>query len=120
MTEMPATSDLRTANHIRDRIIAHSGAAVRRIILYGSRATGLASLSSNFDILVVLREPVPDWLGATLDMAKLFDNFAHPVDVQVFGETEYEESKPVAGTLAYTAERRGVLLHASSESVEEH
>jgi predicted nucleotidyltransferase len=120
MREMPATSDLQTANHICDRIIAHSGAPVRRIIMYGSRATGRASLCSDFDILVVLQEPVPDWLRATLDVAKLFDDFAYPVDVQVFGETEHEESKPVAGTLAYTAERHGVVLHASSGSIEEH
>lgn len=88
--------------------------------MYGSRATGRASSSSDFDILVVLQEPVPDWLQSSLSLAKLFDNFADPVDVQVFGETEYEKSKPVAGTLAYTAERRGIVLHASSESMEEH
>jgi predicted nucleotidyltransferase len=120
MTEIPSTSDLQTANRICDRILAHSGASVRRILMYGSRATGRAGLSSDFDMLVVLQEPVPDWLRTTLSVAKLFDNFAHPVDVQVFGESEYEESKPVAGTLAYAAERHGVVLHVSSELIEEH
>lgn len=107
---MPTKHDLQTAQRIRDIIIDAVGDAVLRIVFYGSRVTGRARPSSDFDILVVLRDPVPDWLASSMRVADLFDGFEHPVDVQVFGETEYEESRPVAGTAAYPADRHGIVL----------
>jgi uncharacterized protein len=109
---MPTEQDLRTAEEIRDRILQAAGDSVERIVFYGSRVTGRPRPSSDYDILVVLRDPVPDWVQASLKMSDLFDAFERPVDVQVFGETEFEESRPVAGTVAYPADREGVLLYA--------
>lgn len=109
---MPTEHDLETAHKIRDTILEAVGDAVQRILFYGSRVTGHARPSSDFDILVVLRDPVPNWLDASLRLTDLFNTFERPVDVQVFGETEYEESRPVAGTAAYPADRHGILLYA--------
>jgi predicted nucleotidyltransferase len=88
--------------------------SVQRIVFYGSRVTGRARPSSDFDILVVLRDPVADWMQSSLRLADLFNGFERPVDVQVFGEMEYEESRPVAGTVAYPADRHGIVLYANS------
>lgn len=109
---MPTEQDLRAAQHIRDRILEAAGSSVERIFFYGSRVTGRARPSSDFDILVVLRDPVPDWAATSLHLSDLFNGFDQPVDVQVFGETEFEESRPVAGTVAYPAARHGILLYA--------
>lgn len=109
---MPTEQDLRTAERSRDRILAAAGDAVERILFYGSRVSGRPRPSSDYDILVVLRDPVPDWATASLQMADLFSTFERAVDVQVFGLTEFEESRPVAGTVAYPADRHGVLLYA--------
>lgn len=111
---MPTTRDLQTAQRIRDAIIDTVGDAVLRIVFYGSRVTGRASPSSDFDILVVLRDPVPNWISSSVRLADLFNAYEHPVDVQVFGETEYEESRPVAGTVAYPADRHGIVLYANT------
>jgi predicted nucleotidyltransferase len=111
---MATKHDLKAANQIRDTIIEAVGDAVLRIVFYGSRATGRARPSSDFDILVVLRDPVPNWLTSSMRLANLFDTFEHTVDVQVFGETEYEESRPVAGTVAYPADRQGIVLYANA------
>ena len=111
---MATEQDLTTAQRIRDAIIKAAGDTVLRIVFYGSRVTGGARPSSDFDILVVLRDPVPDWLGSSMRLAELFNAFDHPVDVQVFGETEYEESRPVAGTVAYPADHHGIVLYANS------
>lgn len=108
---MPTEQDLRTAERIRDRILDAAGDEVERILFYGSRVAGRPDPSSDYDILVVLRNPVPDWTAASLQMSDLFSTFECPVDVQVFGLTEFEESQPVAGTVAYSANRQGVLLH---------
>ena len=85
---------------------------MERILFYGSRVTGRCRPSSDFDILVILRDPVHDWSKASLGLSDLFNAFDRPVDVQVFGATEFEESRPVAGTVAYPADRHGVLLYA--------
>lgn len=109
---MPTEQDLRTAEHIKDRILEAAGESVERILFYGSRVTGRPRPTSDFDILVVLDDPVHDWSRASLDLSELFNAFDRPVDVQVFGATEFEESRPVAGTVAYPADRHGVLLYA--------
>jgi predicted nucleotidyltransferase len=109
---MPTEQDLRTAERIKEKILEVAGDAVERILFYGSRVTGRPAPSSDYDILVVLRDPVPDWTEASLTLSGLFDAFDRAVDVQVFGATEFEESRPVAGTVAYPADRHGVLLYA--------
>jgi predicted nucleotidyltransferase len=109
---MASEQDLQTAERIKDRILEAAGDAVERIVFYGSRVTGRARATSDYDILVVLRDPVPDWLDASLRLSDLFNAFDRPVDVQVFGESEYEESRPVAGTVAYPADHHGLLLYA--------
>lgn len=111
---MPTKHDLQTAQRIRDTIIEAVRDAVQCIVFYGSRVTGRARPSSDFDILVVLRDPVPNWLASSVRLAERFNAFEHPVDVQVFGEMEYEESRPVAGTVAYPANRHGIVLYANS------
>lgn len=114
---MPTEQDLRTAEEIKNRILQQAGDAVERILFYGSRVTGRPRPSSDYDILVVLRDPVPDWVQASLQIADLFNTFERPVDVQVFGKTEFEESRPVPGTVAYPADRDGVLLYAKPAAV---
>ena len=109
---MPTEDDLRTAERIKEKILETAGDSVERILFYGSRVTGRPRPYSDYDILVVLRDPVPDWAAASLHLSDLFNGFERPVDVQVFGETEFEESRPVAGTVAYPADRHGVLLYA--------
>lgn len=111
---MATEQDLSTAQQIRDVIMKAAGDTVLRIVFYGSRVTGRSRPGSDFDILVVLRDPVSDWVGSSLRLADLFNAFDHPVDVQVFGEMEYEESRPVAGTVAYPADRHGIVLYANS------
>ena len=110
---MPTEHDLVTARRIGDIIVEAAGDAVQRIVFYGSRVTGRARPSSDFDILVVLRDPIDDWLESSLRLADLFNGFERLVDVQVFGEAEYEESRPVAGTVAYPADRHGIVLYAN-------
>lgn len=43
-------------NELRDQILADAPGAVRRIVLFGSRARGDSSEASDLDVLVVLNE----------------------------------------------------------------
>lgn len=111
---MPSEHDLSVAREITDRLLAAAGSRVRRVFLHGSRAAGKARPTSDFDVLVVVRDPVEDWVSESMRLTDLFNGFRWPVDVQTFGETEFEASRTVPGTLAYPASTRGVLLYADS------
>lgn len=103
--------DLRNAEQIRDAILQEAGDAVERIVFHGSRARGKPRPGSDYDILVVMEEPVEDWVRESLRLSDLFADFERPVDVQVFGRTEFEESRPVPATICYPADRFGILLY---------
>jgi len=63
--------------------------SVKRIIFYGSRATGRATPESDFDFLVI-------------------------EDASVMGEEEFEETKKVVGGLAYPANKYGAVLYENA------
>lgn len=109
---MIAATDLNAADHIKNRILQAAGASVERIVLHGSRATGRARPTSDYDILVVLDDPVEDWVHESLRLSELFVDFPHPVDIQVFGLGEFEECRPVPATIAYPADQFGAVLYA--------
>jgi len=109
---MLSASDLDLATQIKERILQAAGGSVQRIVLHGSRVTGRARPSSDYDVLVVLDDPVEDWVRESLRLSGLFVDFDHPVDVQVFGKEEFEECRPVPATIAYPADHYGVVLYA--------
>ena len=103
--------DLRSARQICERVLEAESGRVSRVLFHGSRVSGRPRRTSDFDILVVVRDPVDDWVADSLRLSDLFNDFPWPVDVQVFGETEYNASVSVPGTLAYPAFKRGMVLH---------
>jgi predicted nucleotidyltransferase len=103
--------DLSAARQICQRVLDTERDRVSRIVFHGSRVSGRPRRTSDFDILVVVRDPVDDWVADSLRLCDLFNDFPWPVDVQVFGETEYNASVAVPGTLAYPASTRGVVLY---------
>ena len=109
---MVRLSDERAAELIRNRIMEAAGESVERIILHGSRASGHARANSDYDVLVVMREPVGDCVGEALRLSELFVDFDQPVDIQVWEGQEFEECRVVPATIAYPADRNGRVLYA--------
>jgi len=107
-------ADRRVAEKIRTKLLEACGRAIHRIVLHGSRATGRARASSDYDILVVMRDEVDDWVGESLSLSQLFVDHEQPVDIQVFGRQEFEDCRPVPATIAYPADRYGVVLYADA------
>ncbi len=111
---MIPTPDLEAAHRIKSRILDAAGDSVERILFHGSRVSGRARPDSDFDTLVVLRDPVQDCVGEALHLSELFVDFEQPVDIQVWGAEEFEECRPVPATIAYPADRHGIVLHADA------
>jgi len=80
------------------------------VILYGSRAQGTATEDSDFDLLVVERDPVSK-REEMLRLRQALSDLGCPVDVWVMGEEEFEETRDVIGGLAYPAHKYGVVLY---------
>jgi predicted nucleotidyltransferase len=110
---MIAKADRGIAVKLKDGFLAHNGARIRRVILYGSRAQGTATPDSDFDFLVVEADPV----SKREEMRRLREavkDLPVPVHVWVMGEVEFEETKSVIGGLAYPAHKYGVVLYENA------
>ncbi|MCE9583725.1 MAG: nucleotidyltransferase domain-containing protein [Planctomycetes bacterium] len=90
-------------------LIAHAWRPTA-VWLFGSRAKGLATPSSDWDLLVVVPddEPAADDLMAVYQVRK---QSGVPADVILCRATEFEEAREVPNTLAYEAAHFGVPIH---------
>ena len=105
--------DREIASELKKRFLASHGERIRRVILYGSRAQGNATEESDFDFLVVERDPV----SKRDEMRRLrqsLSDLEYLVDVWVMGEEEFEETRNVIGGLAYPAHKYGLVLYENS------
>jgi predicted nucleotidyltransferase len=86
------------------------------IWLFGSRAEGRARPDSDYDLLVVLPDSVPD---EALDLALAWEltcGLGVAADVVPCTRSEFEEEKEAVGTLASAAFRRGRRVYARLEA----
>ena len=86
-------------------------ADVKRILLYGSRAAGMAEPDSDIDLLVV-ESGSPDKLDERTRLLSSLPELPVSVDLWVMGQEEFDETKNVIGGLAYPAHKYGRVLHA--------
>ena len=84
----------------------------RRIVLFGSQATGHSTPDSDVDLLVVVRIP-----GRRLDLAleirKTLRGLGVAKDVVVLTPDEFAAQKDIPGTIAYPAVHEGRVLYAA-------
>lgn len=106
-----------TRHALRHRIAEAVGDRLVAVILHGSRAKGRARLHSDWDVVVVLRDPIYDWIEESLQLAALFYDCPFAVDLQVYAESEFHDDADVPGTLAYAVSRRGELLYGTPEAL---
>lgn len=109
MSHSTATiSDDATLRRIVDRIVE----AVRpqRILLFGSRATGTATETSDYD-LCVIADADGGAHGRSAQIQRLFPERAFSMDVFVLSPEELDEQKDIANTLGYIVARDGEVLY---------
>jgi predicted nucleotidyltransferase len=107
--------DEAVADRLRERIVQAFGARVRRVILFGSRVRGDALPDSDYDVLVVLTELVPEeWRRTVLELYKACRGSGVTVEPHPMSELEFEETKGVIGGLAYPAAKEGVILYENA------
>ena len=107
--------DEKIAQQIGEKILAQDGQRIRRVILYSSRAQGTASADSDFDFLVVERDPASK-RDEMRRLRRALRDIPYPVDIWVMREQEFQETKNVIGGLAFPAHKYGVVLYETSST----
>ena len=86
--------------------------APRRILLYGSRATGTAGPDSDYDLLTVWRDENPPPARAATVRCALLD-LEPSIDIAVVTPSEYERFRTRQVHIVAIADREGRVLHAA-------
>jgi predicted nucleotidyltransferase len=93
------------------RRLAAAVPAGSQVVLFGSRATGVADEGSDYDVLVI--EPtVENHVEESVRLRGALDDLGSPIDVLVFAEDVARRRAVVRGTVVDRALREGrVLAH---------
>jgi uncharacterized protein len=110
---MLTSKDRKIADELKKRLLASDGARIQRVLLYGSRASGKATKESDFDLLVIEKDPVAKG-EEMMRLRQVVSDQPHAVDIWVMGEEEFEETKDVIGGLAYPAHKYGLVLYENT------
>lgn len=84
-----------------------------RIYLFGSRARGDATQESDYDLLVVVREPKVPTRRLEMEACDALWGVQASVDLLVWSEAEFERRKSARASLPATVLREGLLLYAA-------
>lgn len=98
-----------------DEIVARITEAVpaRRIILFGSAATGEMTPDSDIDLLILERELNDPW-AERLRVRKALEPVDYPLDIIMMTEERFEETKDLIGGIAYPANKQGVIIYEAA------
>ena len=89
--------------------LAEAAAGPARVILFGSRARGDASATSDVDFLVIERD-VKDRFEESVRLARVAAELRVPADVVVVSEAQVREWGQLPGTMLYDALVEGRVL----------
>jgi predicted nucleotidyltransferase len=108
---MPTLIDERKIQEIVGRILGLT--SPRRIILFGSAASGRMTRDSDLDLLVLADDP-GDTRKHSVRLRQALGGLGVPVDVVVMAPARFEETKEVIGGIAYPANKYGKVIYEAS------
>ena len=85
----------------------------RRVILFGSAATGTMTSDSDLDLLVI-QDDFANEREESIRLRSSLGNIGLPVDVFAMTSNRFEETKDVIGGLAYPANKYGRIVYEAS------
>lgn len=85
----------------------------RRIILFGSAATGTMSSDSDLDLLVIEDDFTNEW-KESIRLRMALRDIGIPMDIFAMTSERFDETKDVIGGLAYPARKYGTVIYEAS------
>ncbi|MBI3533930.1 MAG: nucleotidyltransferase domain-containing protein [Deltaproteobacteria bacterium] len=93
---------------VKERLI--QAAKPKKIILFGSYASGNPNFDSDLDIMVV-EQSVSNKFQEMIHLRRALRGLKIPVDIVVIAMHEYEKRSTVPGTIYYWAKKDGKILY---------
>jgi predicted nucleotidyltransferase len=85
----------------------------RRIILFGSAATGRLTPDNDIDLLV-LEDAPQDPRQESVRLRESLRDIEYPFDILVMSTDRFEETKDLVGGIAFPAHRYGKVLYEAA------
>jgi uncharacterized protein len=85
----------------------------KKIILFGSAATGKVTPDSDLDLLVI-EDDFKNPRKENLRLRKALKGFGLPVDIFAMTSERFDETKDVFGGLAYPAHKYGKVIYEAA------
>ena len=85
----------------------------RRIILFGSAATGRLTRDSDIDLLV-LEDALENSRQESVRLRESLRDIEYPFDILVMSTDRFEETKDLVGGIAFPAHRYGKVLYEAA------
>jgi predicted nucleotidyltransferase len=95
------------------RTLAATASDPVKIVLFGSRARGDATPDSDFDVLVVERDPA-DRHAEMVRLGRALRPLGMPFDIVVVSERYAQDWEGVEGSMVHAALTEGRVLHAAA------
>jgi len=90
-----------------------SAAKPKRIILFGSAATGTMTRDSDIDLLVLEDQP-DNRIQESVRIRRAIGFIAYPVDIIVMRTERFEEMKNIVGGIAFPADKYGRVIYEAA------
>jgi predicted nucleotidyltransferase len=84
-----------------------------RVYLFGSHARGEAGPDSDYDLMVVVPEPVPPSLQRSQRTRRALRGLGTAIDVLIWAREEFDKRLHLKASLPSTILREGRLLHGA-------
>jgi uncharacterized protein len=83
----------------------------RRVILFGSRATGHAQPDSDWDLLVVVDDDAPNESIGWRSLHEARRGFHGAVDILACRESSFQDRRDIVGSLPWIAVTDGIVVY---------
>lgn len=81
-----------------------------KVYLFGSQANGKATKNSDYDLLIILKSSDKDSIENMREARRILWDNPSAIDVFIFTEKEFNESKERFSSIAHTVTNEGVEL----------
>jgi len=95
------------------KTLNEKGIRIKRIILFGSRASGEATTLSDYDLLIITEKPFPirEKMRIAKAVRKALSELLVPSDVIINSEEEVEIKKDRIGCITRYAIKEGIVIY---------
>jgi uncharacterized protein len=82
-----------------------------KLILFGSYVQGTTNVNSDLDVLVIIRDEVPDPRKESVRIRRALRGISMPMDILVVPQSKWNEYKDVPGLIYHEVLRKGRVAY---------